>query len=72
MTKLLEKAIKEIFQLPEVEQDSLGALILEELASEERWAIDFQKSKEELARLAEGAISEFRAGQTMPLSFDDQ
>lgn len=72
MTKLLEKAIKEISQLPEGEQDSLGALILEELASEERWAETFQKSKEELAKLAEEAISEFRAGQTMPLSFNDQ
>ena len=61
MTKLLEKAIKEISQLPAVEQDSLGALILEELASEERWAETLQKSKEELAKLAEEAILEFRA-----------
>lgn len=72
MTKLLEKSIKEISRLPDVEQDSLGALILEELASEEHWAEAFRKSEEELARLAEEAISEFRAGQTMPLSFDDQ
>ena len=72
MTRLLEKSIMEISRLPDLEQDSLGALILEELASEERWAETFHKSEEELARLAEEAISESRAGQTMPVSFDNQ
>ena len=71
MTKLLEKAIKEVSQLPEDEQDTFGALILEEMASEERWTEAFGNSHDQLAKLAEEAITEFRSGQTKPLSLDD-
>lgn len=71
MTKLLEKAIKEVSQLPEDEQDTFAALILEEMASEERWTEAFGKSQDQLAKLAEEAITEFRSGRTSPLSFDD-
>ena len=71
MTKLLEKAIKEVSQLPEDEQDTVAALILTEMASEERWTKAFGKSQVSLAKLAEEAIREFRSGQTKPLSFND-
>src|SRR5215472_13622184 len=37
MTKLLQKAFDEASKLPEVEQDALGRVLLEELASERRW-----------------------------------
>ena len=71
MTKLLEKAIKEVSQLPEDEQDTFAVLILEEMASEERWTEAFGKSQDQLAKLAEEAITEFRSGRSSPLSFDD-
>jgi hypothetical protein len=37
MTKLLQRAFDEASKLPENEQDALGRILLEELASERRW-----------------------------------
>jgi hypothetical protein len=38
MTKLLQRAFEEASKLPESEQDALGRILLEELASERRRA----------------------------------
>jgi hypothetical protein len=67
MTKLLEKALEQVAKLPASEQDAVAAILLEELASEERWAQSFAKSQEELAKLAEQALAEYNAGRTKPL-----
>jgi hypothetical protein len=64
MTKLLEKAFAEASKLPEQEQDALAAVILEELASERRWDQAFADSADLLARLADQALAEHRAGKT--------
>jgi len=37
MTKLLEEAIAAVSKLPDAQQDAIAKLILEELASEQRW-----------------------------------
>ena len=67
MTKLLERAFKEASKLPEGEQDALGRILLEELASERRWEELFAGSHELLADLADQALAEHRAGQTKKL-----
>lgn len=67
MTKLLEKALQEVAKLPASEQDAVAAILLEELASEQRWAASFAESQDELARLAEQALAEYTAGRTKPL-----
>jgi hypothetical protein len=67
MTKLLEKALEEVAKLPASEQDAMAAIVLEELASEQRWAESFAKSQDKLAKLAEQAIAEYNAGRTKPL-----
>jgi len=67
MTKLLEKAIQEVSKLPAAEQDAMAAIVLEELASEERWADAFAKSQDQPAKLAEEALAEYDAGRTKPL-----
>lgn len=67
MTELLQKAFEAASKLPKEEQDALAAVLMEELASEERWTEAFAKSQDELARLAEEARSEFRQGKTKPL-----
>ena len=67
MTKRLEEVFEEVTKLPNEEQDALAAIILEELASERRWAKAFAKSQDKLARLADEAVAEFRAGKTEPL-----
>jgi len=67
MTQLLEKALAEIARLPEPDQDALAAIVLEEIASEQRWSESFAKSQGALAKLAEEALAEHAAGRTLPL-----
>ena len=66
MTQLLEKVVEELRKLPPAEQDALAAVLLRELASEHRWNNLFAGSQEKLARMAEDALAEYRAGKTEP------
>ena len=67
MTKLLQKAFDEASKLPEGEQDALGRILLEELASERRWEELFAGSHDLLGQLADEALAEHRAGRTKEL-----
>ena len=67
MTHLLEKALTEVAKLPASEQDAVAAIVLQELASEQRWSESFAKSQDLLAELAEQALAEYAAGRTKPL-----
>jgi hypothetical protein len=67
MTQLLEKALNEVSKLPASEQDAVAAIVLEELASEQRWSESFAKSQDLLAKLAEKALADHAAGRTKPL-----
>lgn len=67
MTKLLEKAFAAVSNLPEKEQDAIAAMILEELADEERWAQSFAASQRQLSILAKEALEEYHSGKTKPL-----
>ncbi len=66
MTRLLEKALNET-KLPPSEQDEIAAILLEELASEQKWNDLFSQSQDALAKMAEEALAEYRAGKTKPL-----
>ncbi|MBM4329332.1 MAG: hypothetical protein FJ118_19480 [Deltaproteobacteria bacterium] len=66
MTKL-EKAFVAASKLPAKEQDAFAEWILEELASERRWQQAFARSGDALAKLAEEALAEHRAGRTREL-----
>ena len=66
MTKLLEQSFSAVSKLSEEEQDAIATLIMEELASERQWAEAFSKSQDELAKLTEEALEEFRKGKTKP------
>ena len=67
MTKLLQKAFDEASKLPEAEQDTLGRVLLDELASERRWEELFAASHDLLAELADEALAEHHAGRTEKL-----
>ena len=67
MTSLLEKALSEVSKPPPDEQDAVAAILLEELASEQRWTKSFADSQDALAKMAEEALVEYRAGRTKPL-----
>jgi hypothetical protein len=67
MTQLLEKAFEKASELPDEAQDDFAAFILEELQSERRWKDAFDESQDELERLADEAIDEYKAGNTQEL-----
>ena len=67
MTHLLEKALREVDKLPTSEQDAVAAIVLQELASEQKWAELFAKSQDALAKMADEALAEHRSGKTKPL-----
>jgi hypothetical protein len=70
MTELLERAFTEASKLPEKEQNAVAALLLEELASEQRWEAAFASSPDLLSEMARAALREFEAGKTRPLDAD--
>jgi hypothetical protein len=70
MTNLLTQAFAEIAKLPAEEQDTIARWILEELVSEQRWADAFKRTSDQLARLGDEALAEYRAGQTPELDPD--
>jgi hypothetical protein len=67
LTKLLQKAFEEASKLPESEQDALGRVLLDQLASERRWEELLAGSQDLLAELAEQALAEHHAGRTEKL-----
>ncbi len=67
MTRLLEKVLSQAAKLPDAEQDAVAAILLEEIASEQRWSESFANSQDQLAELAQKALAEHAAGRTKPL-----
>ncbi len=69
MTKVIEEALTKLSQLPENQQEAIAYLILAEIEDEKKWAENFANSQDQLAKLAEEAIAEFKQGKTKPLNF---
>ena len=67
MGKLFEQVIAEASRLPEDEQEAFAAAMLAELQSDRRWDDLFSRSQDLLAKMAEDARQEYRAGLTEPL-----
>lgn len=67
MTKILQEAFDQASKLSEAEQDALGRILLEELASERRWENLFAGSDDLLEELADQALAEHDAGRTEKL-----
>ena len=70
MTKRLEEAFAAISKLPDDEQDTLAAILLDELAAEQRWTEAFAKSQDQLSRLADEALTEYWENRTELLDTD--
>ena len=67
MTELLRQAIAKINNLSDDEQNAIATIILEELEDEMRWEKAFASSHDILAKLAEDAMAEYKAGKTQEL-----
>jgi len=66
MTNALQKAFAAASKLPDQDQDALAAAIVAELAADERWESALAATPDALARLADEALGEHRAGRTKP------
>ena len=66
MTQLLETAISAVSKLPENDQDALAAILLDEIASEQRWSGLFAQTQGALEKLAAEALAEHASGKTTP------
>ena len=71
MTQLLEQALAELQKRPASEQDAIAALILDELADEQRWDQAFARSQDQLARLAEKVRTDIREGRVKDVGVDE-
>jgi hypothetical protein len=71
MTQLLEQAIGEARKLSESQQDSIAALILEELADERRWDEAFAGSQDQLSRLAAKVRRDIADGRVRDVGIDE-
>lgn len=67
MTQLLQHAFAEAAKLPPDDQDALAHRLLDEIASERKWNELFARSQHMLERLADEALAEHYAGQTVYL-----
>lgn len=70
MTRLLEEAFAAASGLPEADQNALALALLDELASEREIDGVISSRPDALARLAEEALAEHRAGRSEPLDLD--
>jgi len=70
MTTLLEQAFAEAAKRPAAEQELLASRLLAELTAEDDFDRAMAESVDTLARLAEGALAEHRAGLTEELDPD--
>ena len=67
MTQLLEEAFAAAARLPAEDQDALARALLDDLASERTVDERIAGTTDALARLADEALGEYRAGRTEPL-----
>jgi len=67
MTQALSAAVASAAKLPEVEQNVLAAILLEEMQSEERWSGLFSGSQNLLEHMASEAIQDFKPGRVKPI-----
>ena len=61
MTQLLEKVLTEVDKLTPEKQDTIAAVILEELEDERLWDKAFAESQDKLAQLARKVRADIKA-----------
>ena len=71
MTQLLQQALDAVQKLPPAEQDTIAALILDELADEQQWDAAFARSEDQLAALAEKVRADVAAGRVRNQGIDE-
>ena len=71
MTHSLQQAVSYAQSLPEDQQDFIAAVIMEELADEERWQEKFARSQAQLSKLTAKARADIQAGRVRQVGVDE-
>lgn len=71
MTELLTKAFERAGKLSRALQDEIANQLLEDIEGELKWDEALAQSPDELSRLADRALEEFKAGRTKKMGFDE-
>jgi len=71
MSRLLDHAVADARKLPDVDQDAIAALILNEMEDDRRWEEALARSPSKLASLANQAEDQVRAGRCRAVGFDE-
>lgn len=64
MTEFLEKAFRQVSELPPADQDAVAGWLLDELESERRWDESFANSQDLLSEMATEALRDRRSNQS--------
>jgi hypothetical protein len=67
MTNLLDEAYAAAKELPEEEQEAIGAVLLAEIDADRRWDELLAKPSDVIERMADKALEDYRLGRTLPL-----
>lgn len=67
----MEEAIAELTELPEADQDSLKAWLLEWTKPERRWEKLFAENNDALGRLADEALAEHEESRNLELDAEN-
>jgi hypothetical protein len=70
MTNLLDEAYAAAKELPEDEQEMIGAVLLEEIEADRRWEELLSQSSPVIERMIDKALENHRLGKTLPLDPD--
>jgi hypothetical protein len=71
MTKLLAKAFEKASQLPENLQDELARALIDELTWEAHWDRTLAETSDQLDKMANKVLEDYRAGRTKEMGFDE-
>jgi predicted amidophosphoribosyltransferase len=67
MTVALQEAFEKAAALPLERQETIAAVVLEEIEAEDRWQRSFAQSQDVLSKLAAEALAEDAQGSTLPM-----
>ncbi len=71
MTELLKEALDKASKLPETLQDDIAKELLADIEAELRWDQTFKETEDKLAKLADKALKDFKAGKVKQMGFDE-
>jgi len=71
MTAILSQAFDKAATLPKTLQKQIALQLLEDIEAELKWEQAFAQSQEQLAKLADKALKDIKAGRVKKMGFDE-